>query len=185
MLKRCPEWRSACEQYSDNLQLEEKYTQSSFIQDVESEVFGAYISGYCGNFGVRYDETGWTDRSADDKPLSTKEQFRQITGLHIYLERMALNGATIIDGPELVWQDDFKETWGGVKDSEGYSCRNWETREQYVNDTLNFFRKIIDGTIRIPSRQEVVDRTKVVIIQDNESGDDHNKYSTYKSLFEG
>lgn len=98
---------------------------------------------------------------------------------------MALNGATIIDGPELVWQDDFKETWGGVKDSEGYSCRNWETREQYVNDTLNFFRKIIDGTIRIPSRQEVVDRTKVVIIQDNESGDDHNKYSTYKSLFEG
>ena len=65
---------------------------------------------------------------------------------------MALNGATIIDGPELVWQDDFKETWGGVKDSEGYSCRNWETREQYVNDTLNFFHKIIDGTIRIPSR---------------------------------
>lgn len=185
MLKRCPEWRAACETYSDNLQLEEKYTQGSFIEDVESEVLGAYLSGYCGNFGIRYDETGWTDRSADDQPLATKDQYRQITGLPIYLERMALNGATIIDGPELVWQDDFKETWGGIKDSEGYSCRNWETKDQYVNDTLNFFGKLIDGTIRIPTRQEVIDRTKVVVIQDNSSGNDHNQYSTYESLFEG
>lgn len=98
---------------------------------------------------------------------------------------MALNGATIIDGSELVWQDDFKETWGGIKDSEGYSCRNWETKDQYVNDTLNFFGKLIDGTIRIPTRQEVIDRTKVVVIQDNNSGNDHNQYSTYESLFEG
>lgn len=185
MLKRCSEWRSACEQYSENLQLEEKYTQGSFIEDVESEVFGAYVSSYCGNFGIRYDETGWTDRSEDDEPLTTKNQYRQITGLPIYLERMVLNGATVIDGPELIWQDDFNETWGGVKDSEGYSCRNWVTTDQYVNDTLNFFRKIIDGTIRIPTREEVIDRTKVVIIQDNETGDDHNKYSTYETLFEG
>lgn len=185
MLKRCPEWKSACEQYSDNLQLEEKYTQGSFIEDVESEVLGAYLSGYCGNFGVRYDETGWTDRSDDDKPLSTKDQYRPITGLPIHAERMLLNGATIIDGPELVWADDFGETWGGVKDSEGYSCRDWYTRDQYVNPTLNFFSKIVDGTYRIPTRQEVINRTQFVVIQDNSSGDDHNKYSTYPTLFEG
>ena len=178
MLKRCPEWRAACEKYSENLQLEEKYTQGSFIEDVESEILGAYLSGYCGNFGVRYDETGWTDGTQD------KDYYRQITGLPIHLERMAFNGATIIDGPELIWADDFKELWG-VKDSEGYSCRAWDTRDQYVNSTLDFFRKVIDGTIRIPSRQEVIDRTKVVVIQDNTSGDDHNKYSTYVSLFEG
>lgn len=185
MLKRCPEWKTACEQYSDNLQLEEKYTQGSFIEDVESEVLGAYLSGYCGNFGVRYDETGWTDRSEADKPLSTKDQYRPITGLPIHAERMLLNGATIIDGPELIWSDDFGETWGGVKDSEGYSCRNWYTKDQYVNPTLNFFSKIADGTYRIPTRQEVIDRTQFVVIQDNSSGDDHNKYSTYATLFEG
>ncbi len=185
MLKTNTEWRQACEKYSDHLQLEEKYTQGSFIQDVESEVLGAYLSGYCGNFGVRYDETGWTDLSENNETLSSKDQYRQITGLPIHLERMALNGATIIDGPELVWADDFGETWGGVKDSEGYSCRNWYTRDQYYNSTLDFFRKVIDGAIRIPTRQEVVDRTKFVVIQDNSSGDDHNKYSTYPTLFEG
>lgn len=179
MLKRCPEWRTACEKYSENLQLEEKYTQGSFIEDVESEVLGAYLSGYCGNFGVRYDETGWTDGTQN------KDYYRQITGLPIHLERMVFNGATVIDGPELIWADDFKEIWGGTKDSEGYTCRAWDTRDQYVNATLDFFRMVTDGTIRIPTRQEVIDRTKVVIIQDNASGDDHNKYSTYASLFEG
>ena len=185
MLKTCPEWREACEQYGQNLQLEEKYTQGSFIEDVESEVLGMYLAGYCGNFGVRYDETGWTDRSEDDKPLTTKDQYRQITGLPIHAERMILNGATIIDGPELVWADDFGETWGGVKDSDGYSCRNWYSKDQYVNSTLSFFEKIVDGTFRIPTRQEVIDRTQYVVIQDVNSGNDHAKYSTYETLFEG
>ena len=185
MLKTNTQWREACEKYGQNLQLEEKYTQGSFIEDVESEVLGMYLSGYCGNFGVRYDETGWTDRSEDDKPLSTKDQYRQITGMPIHAERMIMNGATIIDGPELVWADDFGESWGGIKDSEGYTCRNWYTRDQYVNTTLSFFEKIIDGTYRIPTRQEVIDRTQYVIIQDVSSGNDHQKYSTYETLFEG
>ena len=184
MLKRCPEWRSACEQYSANLQLEEKYTQLGFSEDVESEVLGAYLSGYCGNYGVRYDETGWSDSTWSGSGAETKEQYRQITGLPIHMERMALNGATIIDGPELVWADDFAEKWGGIKDGD-YSCRSWDTKDQYVNDTLGFFRKLVDGTIRIPTRQEVIQRTKVVVIQDNTTGDNHNKYSTYPTLFEG
>lgn len=185
MLKRCPEWREACEKYSENLQLEEKYTQVSYIEDVESEILGAYLSGYCGNFGIRYDETGWTDSTWNGTGTASKDQYRQITSLPINMERMVFNGATIIDGPELIWKDDFKETWGGIKDSDGYTCRNWECYDQYVNDTFDFFRKIIDETIRIPTRQEVIDRTKVVIIQDNSSGSDDNKYSTYPTLFEG
>lgn len=184
MLKKSPEWEAACRNYSQNLILAEKYTQGSFIHDVESEIFGAYISGYCDNFGVRYDETGWTDLSADNKPLPTKEQYIMSTGTPIHLERMALNGATVIDGPELIWADDFKEVWG-VKDSEGYNMRAWAMHDQYQNAALDVFRKMLDGTVRIPTRQEVIDRTKVVIIQDNNSGDDHNKYSTYPSLFEG
>jgi hypothetical protein len=184
MLKKCPEWKEACSQYSQNYILEEKYTQGSFIEDVESEVLGAYVSGNCGNFGVRYDETGWTDRSEDDKPLDSKKQYRVSTGLPIILERMAFNGATVIDGPELVWVDDFNEV-SGEKDSDGYSVRAWKMTDQYQNDIIDVFRKVINGTVNIPTRQEVIDRTKVVVIQDNTTGDDHNKYSTYATLFEG
>lgn len=143
MLKRCPEWKSTCEKYSANLRLEGKNTQVSYIEDVESEVLGTYLSGYCGNFGVRYDETGWTNSTWSGTGEAGKDQYRQTTGLPIHLERMAFNGATIIDGPELLWKDDFCETWGEKKDSEGYSCRDWFIRDQYVNSTLDFFRKVI------------------------------------------
>lgn len=183
MLKTNPQWREACEKYGQNLQLEEKYTQGSFIEDVESEVLGFYLAGYCGSFGVRYDETGWTDCDDNGKVQFQKNYYRQITGMPIHMERMVLNGATIIDGPELVWQDDFRET--GYNDSEGYRCRGWETKDIYYDSTLAFFRKVIDGSVKIPSRQEVIDRTQYVIIHDVNSGDDHKKYSTYETLFEG
>ena len=123
MLKQVPEWEKACRNYSENLILEEKYTQASYISDVESLVYGYYISGYCGNFGIRYDETGWTDSTWSGTGVSTKDQFNQATGLPIYLERMVKNGATIIDGPQLVTVNDFKET-NGDTDPEGYHVRD-------------------------------------------------------------
>ena len=49
----------------------------------------------------------------------------------------------------------------------------------------DIFRKVQDGTIRIPSRSEAVERTKVVVIQDVNSGSNDDKYSTYPTLFEG
>ncbi len=188
MLKQVPEWEEACRTYSDNFILEEKYTQGSYIADMESLVYGYYISGYCGNFGVRYDETGWTDRSSDGtEALSSKEQYRVVTGLPIFLERMVKNGATVIDGPELVWADDFKETFG-TTDSDGYHVREWQMYDQYQNDIIDLFRKVQDGSIRIPDREEVVSNTKVVIIQDVEDGAGKTwdePYSTYPTLFEG
>lgn len=184
MLKQVPEWEEACRKYRDNFILEEKYTQASYIEDVESEVYGAFISGYCGNFGVRYDETGWTDSTWSGSGTSTKDQYRLGTGMPIHTERMALNGATVIDGPELVWADDFKETWG-YNDSEGYHVREWAMYDQYQNTVIDIFRKVQDGTIRIPSRAEAVGRTKVVVIQDVNSGSNDDKYSTYPTLFEG
>lgn len=196
MLKTVPEWENACRQYAQNYILEEKYTQLSYIADVESCVYGMYLSGYCGNFGVRYDDTGWSDStwdgverdsSGNEIPVPKKE-YRLATGLPIHLERMALNGATVIDGPELVWTADFKEL-NATKDGEGYSCRQWAMYDQFQNDMLDMFRKVLDGTVRIPSREEVIERTKVAIIQDGDatnnslSGDD--KYSSYLTLFEG
>ena len=59
----------------------------------------------------------------------------------------------------------FKET-NAVSVGDGYQSRNWECFPQFVNINIDMFRKIIDKTIRIPSRKEVIDRTKVVILQD-------------------
>ena len=135
MLKQVPEWEEACRKYRDNFILEEKYTQVSYIEDVESEVYGAFISGYCGNFGVRYDETGWTDSTWSSTGTATKDQYRLGTSMPIHTERMALNGATVIDGPELIWADDFKETWG-YNDSDGYHVREWAMYDQHQNTVI-------------------------------------------------
>lgn len=184
MLKEVPEWEAACRQYSQNYILEEKYTQLSYIADVESTVYGAYLSGYCGNFGIRYDESGWSDSSWDGTGEPSKDQYRVATGLPMHIERMAMNGMTVIDGPELVWADDFKEL-GASTDSEGYKVRGWDMYDQFQNDMLDMFRKVLDGTIRIPSRKEAINRTKVAVIQDVKTGNNDDKYSSYPSLFEG
>ena len=97
---------------------------------------------------------------------------------------MALNGMTVIDGPELVWEDDFKEL-NPSTDGEGYKMRKWAMYDQFQNDMLDMFRKVLDGSIRIPSRKEAIDRTKVAVVQDVNSGNNDNKYSTYPTLFEG
>ena len=182
MLKTNSNWEKACRTYAQNFILEEKYTQSSYISDVESEVYGAYISGYCGNYGVRWDDTGWSDYPWSGK--ATKNQYRLSTSLPIYLERMAMNGMTVIDGPELVWADCVKSLWDGT-DSEGYKYRQWDFYDQCKNVNVDIMRKFIDGSLRIPDRKEVIDRTKVVVIQDVNSGSNDDKYCSYKTLFEG
>ncbi len=186
MLKTNANWEQACRQYGSNLILEEKYTQASYIEDVESEIYGAYISGYCGNYGVRWDDTGWTDYpwNGGDLDPQTKEQYRLSTSLPIYLERMAMNGMTVIDGPELVWADCVKGLWDGT-DSDGYKYRQWDFYDQCKNVNVDLMRKFVDGTIRIPDRKEVIGRTKAVVIQDVDTGSNDEKYCSYKTLFEG
>ncbi len=180
MLKQVPVFEEACSKYSENFILCEKYTQHSYIMDMESLVYGFYLSGYAGNVGVRYDESGWTD--GDD--YDDNSEYRVSTGLAVQLERMLLNGYTVIDGPELIWADDFKEISAG-KDSQGYSTRRWDTYDQFENVAVDMFRKVIEGELRIPTRAEVIARTKIAILQDVNSGSNDNKYSTYQTLFEG
>lgn len=186
MLKTNANWEKACRTYAQNFILEEKYTQLSYIADVESEVYGAYISGYCGNYGVRWDDTGWSDYpwNGGDFDEQTKDQYRLSTSMPVYLERMAMNGMTVIDGPELVWNDCVKGLWDGT-DAEGYKYRQWDFYDQCKNVNVDLMRKFIDGTLRIPNRKEVIDRTKVVVIQDVNSGSNDDKYCSYKTLFEG
>ena len=96
MIKRIPEFEEAARLYSDNFILLEKYTQTGYQSDMESLVLGTYLSGYCGNFGIRYDDSGWTDESGEGTG-----GYVLATGLTINFERFAFNGMTVIDGPEL------------------------------------------------------------------------------------
>jgi len=178
MLKRNPEFAEACEKYTENYILFEKYTQQSYQSDMESLCLGAYLSGYSGNYGIRYDDTGWTD------PDGEHENFTMATAGAVHLEHMMLTGATIIDGPELIWTQCFRET-NRQATTDGYTMRNWETFPQFINVTVDIFRKILDGTVRIPARQEVIDRTKFVIINDVNTGSSDVIYSSPETLFEG
>src|ERR1039457_6583218 len=95
-----------------------------------------------------------------------------------------LTGETVIDAPELIWQQCFREISAGATDN-GYTMRRWLTFAQFDNVSVDIFRKILDGTVRIPSRQEVINRTKYVIIADVNSGSSDTVYSSPDSLFEG
>jgi len=179
MLKRNPVFADACETYTENFILCEKYTQQSFQSDMESICLGAYLSGYSGNYGIRYDDTGWTD------PSGNHDNYILATGGAPHLEHAMLTGQTVIDGPELIWTMCFREKWGTQPSTNGYKMLEWETFPQFDNFSIDLFRKIIDGTVRIPSRQEVIDRTKVVVINDVNSGSGDDIYSTPETLFEG
>jgi len=179
MLKQVPIFEEACGKYTQNYILCEKYTQISYLEDMESLVLGTWLSGYCGQFGVRYDESGWTDADGDGQ-----DEYRLSTSLAVDFERFALNGMTVVDGPELIWVSDFKELPPNVGE-DGYVERRWETLPEFENVAVDMFRKVLDGTIRIPDREEVIRRTRLVIIHDVETGSDDEKYSTPNTLFEG
>ncbi len=178
MLKRNSSFAAACRQYAKNYILSEKYTQTSYISDVESTCLGAYLSGYSGQYGIRYDNTGWTDSTGVNK------NFTLATAGPLHLEHVMLTGQTVIDGPEIIWTNCFKENYTSTT-SDGYTRRNWSTFSHFDNVMVDVFRKILDGTVRIPSRKEVIDRTKVVVVNDVNSGDDNAIYSSPQTLFEG
>ena len=95
-----------------------------------------------------------------------------------------LTGCTILDGPETIPNQCCREI-GTTVTSGGYTMRRWEFYPQFHNIHIDIFRKILDGTIRILNRKEVIDRTKVVIVHDVNSGDDRDKYTGPETLYEG
>ena len=177
MMKRDAAFADICKEDPEHFILCEKYTSAYGFWDIESTCEGAFLSGFSGNYGIRFDQCGWVGNTAEEK-------FPVAAGAIPTLEHVMLTGQTVIDGPELIWQQCFRELTT-ISTPDGFSRRRWERFPQFDNISIDNFRKIIDGTVRIMSRKEVIDRTKVVVINDVNSGNDQDKYSTPQTLFDG
>lgn len=180
MLKRNNEFMQACQKYPEAMLFLYKYTTSSCWYSNESVSFGPFVSGLAKNYGVRYDNCGWNGMLGSLLGDNHGKKYPAASGIAPVLEQTALNGACVWDGPELIWTEDFRE----LSSSEvgGYKQRNWGTYPTFDNIWIDMFRKIIDGTIYIPSREEVVERTKIAITSDT-PGSTSNSVDTQKYNF--
>lgn len=156
----------------------EKYTLKKNFLEIESHCLGAWLGGYAGQYGIRYDQCGWLTK--DDVTDETKgsSDFVTAAGAIPIAEHVMLTGETVIDGPELIREQCTYEA-GETTTDNGYRRRNWALFPQFQNISIDLFRKILDGTIRIMPRKEVIDRTKICIVNDLST------YLTPVNLYDG
>ena len=183
MMKRNKNLLNACQQYPDAILWLYKYTTSSCFYNNESVTFGPFISGLANNYGVRYDNCGWN--GALDALLGENhgKKYPGAAGIGTVLEQTAVNGGAVWDGPELIWTEDFQNLSNSTVD--GYTRRNWGIFPNFRGIWLDMWRKIIEGGIYIPSRKEVVEKTKIVVINNVSSGNDEQKYAAWGDLYDG
>ena len=183
MMKRNRDLLNACRNYPDAILWLYKYTTSSCFYNNESVTFSPFVSGLAKSYGVRYDNCGWN--GALDAILGENhgKKYPVAAGLGTVMEQTCVNGGTVWDGPELIWTEDFQNLNNSTVD--GYTRRNWGTFPGFRGGWIDMFRKIIDGTLYIPSREEVVNKTKIIVINDVSSGNDEQKYAAWGDLYDG
>ena len=183
-LKRTPALLEACRKYPEAMLFLYKYTTSSCFYNNESVTFGPFISGLTKAYGVRYDNCGWN--GAMDALLGENhgKKYPAAAGIGTVMEQTCVNGGAVWDGPELTWREEcFHEVNQSTVD--GYKRRNWGRFPNFNGVWLDMFRQIINGTMYIPTREEVVEKTKIVVINDVNSGSDEDKYATWGDLYDG
>ncbi|MGL4520133.1 MAG: glycoside hydrolase family 98 domain-containing protein [Phocaeicola sp.] len=177
MFKQNTALADICARYPENLIICEKFTSKYGFHNTESASLGAYLSGYAGNYGIRFDITGWNGLTENDEcPVPS--------GTIPVVEHVMLTGQTVIDGPELIPTQCYREV-STTSSMGGYTSRQWETFPQFNNISIDLFRKILDGTIPILEKEEVIERTKLILIHDVNSGNDREKYTAPDDLYEG
>ncbi len=190
MMKRNTTFLNNCKKYPEAMLFLYKYTTSANWFNNESVTMAPFISGLAKNYGVRYDNCGWNG-AIDElcKNDGKSHSYPGAVGIAPVLEQMCLNGACVWDGPELIWTEDFKET-NRTTTSAGYTRRNWGTYGNFDNIWVDMFRKVLDGSIHIASREEVIGRTKYVMINDISANADNtslkvNAYAAPIDLYHG
>ncbi|MBO4451029.1 MAG: glycosyl hydrolase family 98 [Bacteroidaceae bacterium] len=151
----------------------EKYTMANCFFDIESNCLGAYVGGYAGQLGIRFDACGWS--ASDGK----KDPFVKAAGAIPIMEHVLLDGETVIDGPETIPVECSHEV-STTTTKDGYTRRNWDWFPHFVNINIDEFRKILDGTVRIMTREEIIDRSKICIINNGATA-----YTTPDDLYDG
>ena len=183
-LKREPKFLEACKNYPEAIIFLYKYTHCSSFYNNESVCWGPFISGLTKNYGVRYDNCGWNDmttkyylskhpelyqqygdKASDEASKRKNMSYPGSAGIGTVMEQTCVNGGAVWDGPELIWSG---ECFKNLNDTnvDGYTRRRWGTFDNFKGIWLDMWRKIIDGTMYIPTREEVVAKTKTVIIHD-------------------
>ena len=183
-MKRNVKLLKACRNYPENILWLYKYTTSSCFYNNESVTFGPFIAGLATNYGVRYDNCGWNGAMDAIFGENHGRQYPACAGVGTVMEQCGANGGAVWDGPELIWNKEcFTETSRTTVDD--YTRRNWARFDNMNGVWIDMFRKIIDGTIYIPTRAEVIDRTKIVIVNNATDGNDETKYAAPPSLYDG
>jgi hypothetical protein len=176
-LKLNKDFLEACKKYPEAILFLYKYTHCSSFYNNESVCWGPFISGLTKNYGVRYDNCGWNDMTS--KIIGeNKCKYPGSAGIGTVMEQTCVNGGAVWDGPELIWTEDFNGSWDTTVD--GYTRRNWSTFDNFKGIWLDMWRKIIDGSMYIPSREEVVAKTQVVILHDSS-----NDFKVPDALYDG
>ena len=183
-LKRCPKFFQACKSYPEAILFLFKYTVGEGFYNTESICFGSFISGLTKNYGVRYDICGWDSALNALFGEGHGMSVPGAAGIGTVMEQTCINGAAVWDGPELTWQECFHEL-EGTTTVDGYQRRNWGHLPDLDGVWIDMFRQILNGNMYIPTREEVVGETKIVVIDDVNSGNDEDLYATWPDLFDG
>ena len=184
MMKRNAELMQACKSYPEAILWCYKYTSSACWYNNESVCLGPFVAGLAKNYGLRYDNCGWDGgteayEKAKYNTSRSNRKYPESVGIGPVLDQIVNNGACVFDGPELIWTQCFRENNATTVD--GYRHRSWTTYTQFDNIWVDMFRKIIDGTIHIATRDEVVDRTKIVVVQNFPIAQDDGYWQKWKA----
>ncbi len=187
-MKRNEQLRNFLQNDPEHFLCFEKYTLKKNFLDIESNCLGQWLAGYAGQYGIRFDSSGWLTAADETDQTRGASSFVRAAGAIPIVEHAMLTGQTMMDGPELTWTECSQEV-SATTTSDGYKQRQWEWFPQFQDISLDIFRKILDGTIRIPTRDEVRDRTKVCLVNDIsknlDSEGEHDSYITPERLFDG
>lgn len=179
-LKADKNFLAACKKYPEAIVFLYKYTHASSFYNNESICWGPFISGLAKNYGVRYDNCGWND-TTNKLVGENKCTYPGSAGIGTVMEQTCVNGGAVWDGPELIWTEDFKNLNNTTVN--GYTRRNWGRFDNFNGIWLDMWRRIIDGTMYIPTREEVVNKTKIAVINDFSSG--YESYTSWDDLYNG
>ena len=178
-LKSNKNFLAACQKYPEAIVFLYKYTHCSSFYNNESVCWGPFVSGLTKNYGVRYDNCGWNDMLSKLLGENHGKKYPGSAGIGTVMEQTCVNGGAVWDGPELIWRE---ECFLNQSDSnvDGYTRRNWAASPHFKGIWLEMWRRIIDGTMYIPTREEVVAKTKIVVV--NDKTDD---YTSWDDLYNG